>query len=495
MSSMKNARILAAIAILFAAAFLLARNRGGAPSADGPLADLDGVVLHAYALDGAATGHGALSVPYLRAASVNERFLNLAADLDGDGSLSGEEWLVRNGVVSAKKGYRNNFTAALPSELPEGGIAFAVELSPAPLASFPDRAPSSGTLAVVRRDLGALLGVNEPGASPELKRGLLGPFSIPASRAENAPGSFPATDVESPYQIPDLPQGSMECVPMSVLNNLIALAGANGRLDDLSRVGNIGQIKEQLKRDMRFNKGVLLRNIKAGKDAFAARHGFPIETMVVENPRFEQIRDAIASNCVVEISMDWRRSRSGKPDTGHVFTGTALWSDGKDAKLMGHDPATPEGQDAYDLMPPAAPGGPLRIAYPGWDGDAAIDGLVVQCWGDDKAFLATLAEAPRPAGTVRSPEPAAFTIEMLEIAGALYPKYQFVAAGPDRCDGDHYHKHSPAFGLKSRDSAEIVLTADPVPDGCGFGKVGEVPVVVFEPAWDQQMALVMHAVN
>jgi hypothetical protein len=90
----------------------------------------------------------------------------------------------------------------------------------------------------------------------------------------------------------------------------------------------------------------------------------------------------------------------------------------------------------------------------------------------------------------------------LIIDGNAYPLHQFHAAPPDRCQAEHWHAHAP---VRSIGSARIVTTfgalnilschdgafparPDPDPEGCGFGKVGEVPTgsyAVVVPCWDR----------
>jgi hypothetical protein len=90
----------------------------------------------------------------------------------------------------------------------------------------------------------------------------------------------------------------------------------------------------------------------------------------------------------------------------------------------------------------------------------------------------------------------------LIIEGNAYPLHQFHAAPPDRCQAEHWHASVPVrsiastrtlttFGLLNilacHDGA-FPTRPDPDPGGCGFGKVGEVPIDSFAvevPCWDR----------
>jgi RNA polymerase sigma factor (sigma-70 family) len=60
-------------------------------------------------------------------------------------------------------------------------------------------------------------------------------------------------------------------------------------------------------------------------------------------------------------------------------------------------------------------------------------------------------------------------IEVIEFEGLLLPTDQLRIAGPDACDGDHWHG-GPVVALDG------TVVNDPAPGVCGFGKVDETPV-------------------
>ena len=91
------------------------------------------------------------------------------------------------------------------------------------------------------------------------------------------------------------------------------------------------------------------------------------------------------------------------------------------------------------------------------------------------------------------------TILTLKIGGKYYPSGQFHKAGADACDSEHWHGGSvfpiagdpdgpdtgvgPVFNVDYQKSI-----GDPVPGGCGFGKVSEVPLKVLtlsQDDWNQ----------
>ena len=68
--------------------------------------------------------------------------------------------------------------------------------------------------------------------------------------------------------------------------------------------------------------------------------------------------------------------------------------------------------------------------------------------------------------------PNATKIQALFYGGKLIPLSQVHNANPDRCDSNHWHPNGG--GARALDGSRV---ADPAPGACGYGKVGEVPVV------------------
>src|SRR3989344_2450652 len=172
----------------------------------------------------------------------------------------------------------------------------------------------------------------------------------------------------------------MECTPTSAANNLISLAQEHDAGNQLPQ--NPQDIIDELKQDMNFNNGVLINNIVTGKNAFAQRHNLPIVSELILRPTAQQIAQAIESGCVVELSMGWVRSRSGYPDTGHVVSVVGVNNANGINQVQVHDPAPPTGMDTYNLDFEVRAGDKSLegITYPGWDGIAFIDAMVVECW-------------------------------------------------------------------------------------------------------------------
>ena len=84
-----------------------------------------------------------------------------------------------------------------------------------------------------------------------------------------------------------------------------------------------------------------------------------------------------------------------------------------------------------------------------------------------------------------------FPVDVLVIDGNYYPKPQFAIGNnpQDKCKASHYHKATEAVGLQSKTGTTLAFKGDPATDGCGFGKVSDVPVETIRITWEQQQAL------
>lgn len=444
------------------------------------------VVLHVYTIDDVATGGGTLSIPFVNE-SDEGLFINALLDVNGDGEFQTDtEWVVQNQVAHPYKDYRNNFIVDLTNfDDALGDRKTLIVVSKEDVHSEWDGSVRDndeaflGTARLSYFDSSEILGINVPGARQELKRGPAPVFNFtPLAHADDA-----SSGVFRGPPIPDLPQGPMECMPVSTTNNLISLAQEHGRGDDLPQ--DPREMIEELKTDMKYHEGslgVLLQDMVSGKDAFVERYNLPIKSSKIDNPTTEQLTDAIARGCVVELSMGFIRSKSGKPNTGHVVSLVGVGGGGNSVQV--HDPATPGGgADTYELPFKAKAGDKefQGINYPMWDGISIIDAAVVQCWvGVEEATTGVQIDGE---DTSR--------VEMLVIDGSYYPKKQFRAADPDACKATHWHVPT-AYGLKTKTSKEVVSKDDPKPNECGFGKVGEVKEEFVDITFEQSTELIKH---
>jgi hypothetical protein len=450
------------------------------------------IKLFSYTVAGSPTGQVVLSAPFV----ANERdrqFLNALVDLNQDGTLDVKsEWVVRNRNTRIAEDYRNNFSFFFGEQKPKAGemITVRVLLSEDTLPdswdgymrSFTKSIAREKKVAVEAHELADVLGFVFPGASPTLKRGGFSAVALAAKPAYAQNAETNQQDVFREPPVPDLPQGSMECTPVSTANNLISLAQEHGEEDRLPQ--NPRDLIEELKQDMQFANGVLLGNIASGKDAFVERHNLPIVTERIDAPTFEDIRRALASGAAVELSMSMVQSASGHPSTGHVVSVVGGGASSGLPQIAVHDPATPEGMDTLDLSFKARAGGREfeGVDYPLWDGTTFIDAMFVQRW--------TGVEQARP-GT--SADGDTSIVQMLVIDGHFFPRHQFRVADPDACGSPHYHA-TAVYGLKDRTASEIVSMTDPNSSGCGFGKVSDVPVEDLEITQEQSSELIKFTV-
>lgn len=449
------------------------------------------VEIYAYTLDGETSAGGVVSVPFL--AKRERAVVNILIDTDGDAAFDGEdEWAVRNARAVAREDYRNNFVY-------EGALSFGedvetrVVLTQEALPDDWDRQAHEGEEVTVgarvnEHNLEELLGLNVPGAEPELKRGAAAGTMPHAWAAPEAQASSHVTprSARREARTPDIRQGPMECSAVSTANNIISLVDENGRGRDLPTDDR--ELIEELKRDMQFVNGILDANFVDGKDAFAARHDLPIQTEQIDNPSWEDIFNALDAGAAVEMSMSFIRSQSGHPNTGHTVTAVGASQDSSGNQSIDvHDPATPPGMDSLDLPQRIRAGDTVYegVEYPMWDGIAFIDTIFIQRWGT---------EVPEDPGIPPETEQARdqTLVQMLVIDGHYFPKHQFRVAEPDRCDADHYHADGSVYGLRERFKADVITMTDPLPRECGFGKVSEVPVESINITHEQSVELIKH---
>lgn len=453
--------------------------------------------LYAYAIRGESTGAAGINLSFLEDGGYP--VLNLAIDINGDGSIASyetengtqDEWVLQNTPAyilgDLDTSYTVDFfdTDALGNESLN---AFAIFSSDALEAGWhDDEGVRDITLSVTAYELNEILGLDVPGNGPDIYRGGASHGFYRIAHAQGNNSSIPDLDIDLDYNIGDLPQQSMECAPTSITNNMLGLAEANGRRSDLPSADTlVRQLKEDLKFGDEGRAGVLDKNYIAGKNAFMNRYNFPIITTEISNPSFEDIADALGDGAVIEMDLAFfERNAQGRfvHSASHVVTLTGISSDGGEFELRGRDSATPDGGESWRFFPKQEGRPQSQIAYPkNRTGATIINKIYVQRWVTvDEAISAGVL----PAGAVGSTYP----VEMLVIDGNYYPKQQFRVAGPDRCKEDHYHKDTEAAGLRDKTSTNLAFKSDPARDGCGFGAVSKVPVETVRLTWEQQQAL------
>jgi len=442
------------------------------------------IELIAYTADGENLGGGVISLPFIKDLTADEmRYASMALDLNRNGEFEATEWIVQNSPARIYKDYRNNFPIDLNAvNLDDSSplLALAV-LTKSPSEQSPeDNATEKVETQVIFKyhELAEILGFNVPGASEDLKRGPAPVFSLQIPQAFAQGGEINAS---RDANIPDLPQGPMECSAVATANNLISLAGEHGQLDKLPQ--NARDLVNELKADMQFNNGIVNSNFKAGKDAFVARHNLPIVTRRITNPTFADLTTALNSGGAVELSTRMIQSASGQASTGHTMTlvGANQSATGSQSVQV-HDSASPSGADTLNLGKAQTPSGQefLVVNYPLWDGVVIVDDIFVQNWTEPE-------HADTGSQTDLGEEMS--RIEVLVIGGSYYPKSQFRISRQDACDSDHYHGGT-VYGLRNKTSNQIISINDPAPTNCGFGRVAEVPVELIDITLDQSTELI-----
>ncbi|MDO8574060.1 MAG: hypothetical protein Q7R86_00335 [bacterium] len=343
-----------------------------------------------YTVDGQPTGSAFISLKFTK--ENPSMIANVLADINENGLFEAEkEWIVKNTRVTLKPNFPNRISFPIgESNLTEmESISIRILLSPEIIEASEDATEEKIVGATVRKfDSSEQLGIGVPGASLELKRGTLVWSATVKAQSESV-------DIQLD-SLPDLSSGPMDCFPVAAANNLIYLANKNGKRDQLPT--NPQDIIDELKNDLKFDNGVLLNNFEEGEKAFIERYELPIKTTRIDKPDFEDIKNAIESGGVVELSTGLTQSASGKINTGHVVAVSGVISDGGRVGFTASDPATPVGgAEIYELTPPPPGSDVWTFNYPLWDGITFIDAIFVQTWGiDGQAVSSTPESNPTP---------------------------------------------------------------------------------------------------
>lgn len=430
--------------------------------------------LHLYTVSAESTGQLTVTVPFSQK-SDEPYLIDIALDLDGDGQIADSEWQVKDASAYLVQNLKNNYWLADEAKTLAVNDEVLVKINFKKSNSA--NAPTSleKKVKVEAFEIGEMFGFDVPGGSEDIKRGIGLPQAIiSAAQAEGE-------EVFRNGITPDLAQNRMECAAVSAANNLMSLAGENDKLGDLPEF--TGDLIEELKTDMKFSNGISLANMVVGKNAFTQRHNLPISTELKLAPTKEDILAALNSGAAVELSFSFVRSSSGRDNTGHVVTLVGA----SNSQIFVHDSGTPEGMDTLQMYGTVqTPKNTfINVQYPLWDGIAFIDGIVIQNWTEPKQAEESRTDAGEQASEV----------EMLVINGHYFPKSFFRVANPDNCEALHYHAVNAddmAYGLKDKNSSDIVSLRDPNRDSCGFGKVSEVRVEKVTVTFEQSQELIKY---
>ena len=459
----------------------------------------DDIKFYLYTVNGESAGGAVISLPFV-ALSEERWFINILADLDRNGTLDiSKEWVAKNQIARILKDYRNNITFSLgEAKLSTGDdVLIKIMLSQEVVQeNWNGKALKRSdikevSVKVSNWELSEILGLNVPtspegwfrGPSPEFS------FLAPEVVASSHEGGVSA----SRGNVPDLPQDPMACAPTSIANNVISLAEENGALDELYENLPSGPwgVMDGLKQDMQYDEqaGVRPANVLSGKQSFIERYNLPIVTEVKENPTAQDIAEALSSGAALEASFALEVGASGR-FTGHMVSVVGVQAgSGGTTQLQYHDGATPDGMDTLNLgsqVEARGKRGP-SIDYPLWKGGIEfIDFIIIERWVGTTQSART--------GPQTTEGESTSLVEMLVVNGHYFPKSQFRIANPDACGAQHYHAAGTVYGLRDKNSTEIINMTDPNPTSCGFGKISEVPVVQLAITYEQSIELIKYVV-
>jgi hypothetical protein len=447
----------------------------------------DSATIRTYRIDNGFTDYAFAEISFQKNVS-GERYVNIFVDINKDNVLREDEWIVQNEKAMIAKDYANRFSFTRPAGLEEGQYILSAGLTTEKITTQDDirdedRKKFDATVEVTQIE--EQFGLNVPGASPDLKRGAGLVDLVQTAQAQDYDSGISGN-------IPDIAGGPMDCFPIATTNNLINMTQQHGRRGDLP--ADPQAIITELKQDMQFNAGVVNRNFLTGKNAFVTRYNLPITTTEIRRPSKSDIEDAFTGGDAVEISTTMLRSRSGKPDTGHVLTGIGASQDGDELGIAVHDPATPVGADTFLVGQTGGATPFLMINYPLWDGIVIIDAIYIQTWNQQANGSQTgtnVAPAESSAATTGTEIKKGTNLELFKDGKAIevieyddtyipvselrigdaHPPH---ATGPG-CPAKHWHADMPATAIND------VAYPDPLAGGCGFGTLDERPVANYFP--------------
>ena len=430
--------------------------------------------LYLYTLNGKSSGQLNVTVSFSQASS-DQYAIDVAIDLNQDGQITDSEWQIKDAGAHLIQNLKNNFWLTDKAKKLAVDDEVLVKINFKKFNSADAPANLEKRVKVEAFEIGEMFGFDVTSGSEDLKRGIGLPQAIiSVAQAEGE-------EVFRNGNTPDLAQNRMECAAVSAANNLMSLAGENDKLSNLPEF--TGDLIEELKTDMKFDNGISLANMVAGKNNFTQRHNLPISTELKLAPTKEDILAALNSGAAVELSFSFVRSASGRNNTGHVVTLVGA----SQSELFVHDSGTPEGMDTLRMFGTVqTPKNTfINVPYPLWDGVAYIDGIVIQNWTEPK----------HAQGSYTDDGEQASEVEMLVIDGHYFPKSFFRVANPDNCNASHYHavaSDDTVYGFKDKNSSEIISLKDSNRNSCGFGKVSEVPLEKITITFEQSQELIKY---
>lgn len=272
--------------------------------------------------------------------------------------------------------------------------------------------------------------------------------------------------------VPDISQQTAECGPTVAANGITALTNRHGTDAQKQRVKNSTGLIAELKTDMKWTRenGTPPDLFVAGKNAWAQKNGFPIQTEKLGDANgltsLAAIQQALAdNNAVVELRVSFADGQ-GKPVGGHIVSVTGFHQGFGQTYLEVNDPASPEGSDMYEIR------GNVLSNYGYFNGHTVLSWVIVERWGQapgNRAGSGTSVDTEKTQGVpveVINYNGVYIPIDQLHV-GEIHPPHEY----GDGCPAQHWHADGQVTATDG-----TVLT-DPNAGGCGFGTLSERPIV------------------
>lgn len=404
-----------------------------------------------YSKADASQTYGTVYVSFVKSTSDT---INAWIDLNKNSTFEESEKVISNFPFKSGKNWRTGFAVKINGPLPENP-RLKIELDGGDNVE--------ATLKVTQAPTEDLLELNKVTKPEEAMKGF--------GQVVFAQGTDPATEAVR-YDVPDLGQRIAECAPTAAANSIISLAEEHGI--SLSDLPTGTEIVDGLKGDMDWTpeNGVLPDDFVEGKNKWAAKNGLPIRTEKVGDQHgrntLQEILDAMAAQggAAAEIRMKFADA-NGKVKGGHMVTVVGIRVVGDQTFLDINDPRTPAGTDTYEVS------GNVIEGYP-YDGLAIVSWGFVQRWEGSPTGAALDPLTDKEVQGIQNFAGVKEKIKVIVVNGKKVPLDQVhVGKGPE-CDSEtkqypHYHANSEK--VTALDGTVIVD-----PNGCGYGKVKDIPV-------------------
>ena len=395
-----------------------------------------------------------IQVPFLK--SLEEATtIDIAIDVDRDGSFSESETIVSGVPVNPRADWRSGYYA-------QADVPITDDMPARVTVGEKDYDVSVETRVIPFGELIDLETVTDP---------------------ENATKGWGVSTASAQGEIiditqdgvPDLNQQKGECGPTAAANSLISLVAKNGGEDLIP--GDPEDFIENLKRHMNWTaeNGTPPDDFVAGKNRWAAAAGVPIRTTKVGDAQgtstIDAIREALQNGDAVELRIRFADPAGTKIVGGHMVTVVGIQQAEGQTYLAINDPGTPDsGTETVEVRS-------NQIVNYAWE-----DGLTLLSWGfvqtweghptgelfdtmtDEEIQGIRQAVGDEPMITVIEYRGEHIPVSQLRV-GAKHPPH---ATGPG-CPEDHWHADG------SVTSVEGSTFNDPNPGGCGFGTLSQKP--------------------